>query len=69
MDFNPWRVESIQEFSFLKCPECAFDSKQEDSFENHAMENPPLSFIQFVKSVKEECSCEGAKKLSLLPFI
>ena len=55
MDFNPWRVESIQEFSFLKCPECPFDSKEEDAFENHAIENHPLSFILFVKAVKEEC--------------
>ena len=69
MDINPWQVDSIQEFSFLKCPECAFDSKQEDSFENHAIENHPLSFILFVKSVKEECSSEGAKESSLLPFI
>jgi uncharacterized Zn-finger protein len=55
MDINPWQVDSIQEFSFLKCPECAFDSKEEDTFENHAIENHPLSFILFVKSVKEEC--------------
>ena len=55
MDINPWQVDSIQEFSFLKCPECAFDSKEEDTFENHAIENHPLSYILFVKLVKEEC--------------
>jgi hypothetical protein len=55
MDINPWQVDSIQVFSVLKCPECNFDSKEEDTFENHAIENHPLSFILFVKSVKEEC--------------
>ena len=42
MDINPWQVKSIQEFSFLKCPECAFDSKEEDTFQDHAIENHPL---------------------------
>ena len=55
MDFNPWRVESIQEFSFLKCPECAFDSKEENTFQDHAINNHPLSFILFGNPVKEEC--------------
>ena len=39
MDINPWQVASIQEFSFLKCPECTFDSKEEDTFQDHAIEN------------------------------
>ena len=55
MDFNPWQVESIQEFLFLKCPECPFDSKEEETFQDHAIENHPLSFILFGKSLKEEC--------------
>ena len=55
MDINPWQVDSIQEFSFLKCPECTFDSKEEESFQDHAIENHPLSFILFGKSLKEEC--------------
>ena len=44
---NPWEVESIQDFYFLRCPECGFDTKEENSFENHAMENHPLSFVLF----------------------
>ena len=32
--YNPWNVDSIQDFSFLKCPECPFDAKQEDIFQN-----------------------------------
>ena len=55
MEFNPWQVESIQEFLFLKCPECAFDSKEEETFQDHAIENHPLSFVLFQKSVKQEC--------------
>ena len=45
--YNPWNVDSIQDFSFLKCPECPFDAKQEDIFQNHAIENHPLSFVLF----------------------
>jgi hypothetical protein len=40
---NPWKVESIKEFSCLKCPECVFFTKEENDFENHAVENHPLS--------------------------
>ena len=54
MDINPWQVDSIQEFSFLKCPECTFDSKEEETFQDHAIENHPLSFILFGKALKEE---------------
>ena len=47
MTSNPWEVESIQDFYFLRCPECDFDTKEENSFENHAAENHPLSFVLF----------------------
>ena len=51
---NPWAVQSIQEFYFLKCPECDFDTKEENSFENHATENHPLSFVLFDKKYVPE---------------
>ena len=52
---NPWAVESLQAFYFLKCPECNFDTKEENLFENHATENHPLSFVFFdKKSVNED---------------
>ena len=51
---NPWTVESIQAFYFLKCPECDFDTKEENSFENHATENHPLSFVLFDKNYVNE---------------
>ena len=52
---NPWEVESIKDFYFLKCPECDFNTREENSFENHATENHPLSFVLFDKKyVKED---------------
>ena len=49
MDTNPWRVESIQEFSCLKCPECDYFNKEEIYFEDHAISNHPLSSVLFDK--------------------
>ena len=54
MDINPWRVDSILEFSFLKCPECTFNTKEEDTFQYHATENHPLSFVLFGKTLNED---------------
>ena len=51
---NPWQVESIQDFSFLKCPECIFDTKTEDLFRNHATENHPLSLVLFGEPLKHD---------------
>ena len=50
---NPWQVESIQEFYFLKCPECTFDTKEENCFQDHALENHPLSYVLFGIESKE----------------
>ena len=44
---NPWLVENIQEFLFLNCPECAFKSKEENIFQDHAVKNHSLSHIFF----------------------
>ena len=55
MALNPWQVESIRAFYYIKCPECKFDTKKESNFEDHAIENHPLSYELFgKKSVKEE---------------
>ena len=51
---NPWDVESIETFLFLKCPECTFDTKEENFFQEHALETHPLSFVLFGKTCKEE---------------
>ena len=53
MEENPWQVDSVQAFSFLKCPECIFDTQEEDFFQIHAIENHPLSFVLFGKISKE----------------
>ena len=53
--YNPWQVESIQAFYYLKCPECEFDTIEENTFEYHAIENHPMSYELFgKKSVKAE---------------
>ena len=44
---NPWQVESILSFYCLKCPECEFDSKEENNFIHHAKEYHPLSCVLF----------------------
>ena len=60
---NPWNVESLQDFLCLKCPECVFDTKEEDSFQNHATENHPLSIVLFGRTFKEETNV--AKEFNL----
>ena len=50
---NPWQVESIEAFAYLKCPECQFDTKEEYVFENHAVKNHPLSYVLFEKPNKD----------------
>jgi len=44
---NPWNVDSLEAFTFLKCPECTFDTKETDLFQNHAIYNHPLSYVLF----------------------
>ena len=53
MEDNPWQVDSVQAFSFLKCPECIFDTQEEDFFQVHAIENHPLSYVLFGKTSKK----------------
>ena len=62
MDDNPWLVESIQSFSVFKCPECIFDSKEEDNFHDHAIQNHPLSYVFFGK----ERSTDLPEKIEVL---
>ena len=53
MNTNPWKVDSIQDFSCLKCPECSFYTKEEIYFQNHAMADHPLSAILFGQYQKQ----------------
>jgi hypothetical protein len=63
MTYNPWQVESLEAFSYLKCPECPFDCKEDVIFQDHALENHPLSIVLFGErsnyedlKIKEELS-------------
>ena len=40
---NPWLVENLDDFNFLCCPECAYKSKDDAAFMDHAIENHPKS--------------------------
>ena len=54
MDLNPWSVESIQDFMFINCPECVYKTKDEHSFEDHAIQNHPQAHVLFNTDVKSE---------------
>jgi hypothetical protein len=47
---NPWMVDSIKDFWFLNCPECNFKSKEEISFQKHAIEEHPFCNVLFKDS-------------------
>ena len=40
---NPWKVQNIYEFNYYCCPECVFRSKEDMSFQAHALQNHVLS--------------------------
>jgi len=54
MTENPWQVDSIQAFYCLKCPECEYNTLDENYFEDHAIENHPLSFVLFNKQFEQK---------------
>ena len=70
MDDNPWLVDSIHSFSVFKCPECIFDSKEEENFHNHSIQNHPLSLVFFgkpgVEMIKKEKSTDLPEKIEVL---
>lgn len=47
---NPWQVSTIQDFSYLNCPECSFKTKENCFFEDHALKNHPLCYVLFGNS-------------------
>ena len=48
MDVNPWLVSSLDDFSYLCCPECVYRSKETNSFQAHALQNHPKSLALFI---------------------
>ena len=59
MSDNPWQVDNIQAFWFLKCPECTFDTKKENIFQEHAVENHPQSFVFFLDGIDTKVEIEN----------
>jgi hypothetical protein len=52
---NPWLADNIQSFVFINCPECAFKTKKENSFQDHAKKKHLRSFAFFeILSIKSE---------------
>ena len=47
MDENPWNVSSVQDFTFLNCPECNFKTKEDDLFQCHAVSLHPMCYVLF----------------------
>ena len=58
---NPWLVENLDDFNFLCCPECAYKSKDDGAFMDHAIENHPKSKES---SVFSEADKESNKKIT-----
>ena len=53
MGLNPWQIESLEDLTFICCPECIFKSKDSEKFKNHALENHPDS-RDFFKTPSEK---------------
>jgi hypothetical protein len=51
---NPWIADNLQAFLFLNCPECAFKTKKQTFFQNHATKNHPLSCVFFTDTTESE---------------
>ena len=51
---DPWLVEDFHDFYFLCCPECAYKSKDDEAFIDHAVENHPKSKASTIFSEAEE---------------
>ena len=50
---NPWEATSINEFLYFNCPECAFRSKEDISFQAHALQNHERSHNFFSTAIEE----------------
>ena len=70
MDENPWNVGSVQDFSFLNCPECNFKTKEDELFQCHAVASHPMCYVLFgdtkivVQEVKQFKQKKTLKKKS-----
>ena len=53
MENNPWEVDGIEMFLHFKCPECSFLTRKDHIFQDHAVENHPLSFSLFSEKLQD----------------
>ena len=65
MDYNPWQVDTIEDFSYYKCPECSFEVRKQQVFQEHAIENHPLSYVFF--GIKDEEEFNDPLKIEDFP--
>ena len=56
-EFNPWQVESLEEFLYFCCPECSNKSQNRELFVHHALLHHPKSQI-FLENLEEIFSDE-----------
>ena len=56
---NPWFVDSVKEFTYLCCPECVFRTKEEQTFETHAIQNHPKSQVLYTNAKLEHMDLDG----------
>ena len=45
--YNPWDVQSLEEFHFYCCPECDLKEHAKDKFVKHALDQHPHAKDQF----------------------
>ena len=67
METNPWQAESLEDFTFICCPECVFKSKNAYTFESHALENHPNS-TEFFKIVNTESNLKHEDEVNSDPI-
>ena len=61
--YNPWKVDSVEAFRYLKCPECDFETQETLDFKNHAIKNHPMSKFGLFRPDVYECEiCEYSCK-------
>ena len=73
---DPWLVEDFHDFYFLCCPECAYKSKDDEAFIDHAVENHPKSKAstifseaegELIKQTQEREHVQNLKKVVSAP--
>ena len=64
MDDNPWLASSLEDFTFICCPECVYRCQDAHNFQNHALKNHPQSKC-FFKPEKQVKKASKKKKVEI----